>query len=395
MPCRTGSRMLLQLSILALFLLSMAGHSPGSEGNLRGPVTHLPRDIEQVLWWLPEETEAVVVSRGNVPTGNTSSTTAPWGPGSRAPQMDDFPKHTCEDLVAMTCIDPLVHCYPSAREHQEMAESLFGRKTASLFVKGVWWREDSTREVCDIIVFRDNTASRIFELLKSFPSTPRRVDGVEVLEIDLDHGDADEHWQPVPFDLNDLVRPRPSHRRYLAALSPSVYVAATSPELLSIVNRRMKGRYANRALPPELPVWRHVDPTVPAWGIRHYRPALADKAPLSMAKWDTNAEGLVFFCGSSPSPFVCLKYMSKSEDAGTRFLRMKANWRHIRDISTMLPMQRVNADCVETRLRINVPETEAKRDRWSLNIVATSRCLAVTYLPLLGFSCPELAMLGE
>jgi hypothetical protein len=27
----------------------------------------LADDIEQILWWLPEETEAVVISRGNVP----------------------------------------------------------------------------------------------------------------------------------------------------------------------------------------------------------------------------------------------------------------------------------------------------------------------------------------
>lgn len=395
MSCYTGSRMSLRMSTAVLCLLNVV-HWRAAEGGPRGQIAELPQDIEQVLWWLPEETEAVVVSRGNVPVRDTSSTpSVTVGPGLRAPQMDEFPKYTCEDLVAMTCSGTLAHFYPDIQQQNEVLKAVFGPSTASLFVKAVWWDRNETRETCDIIVFRDNTASRIIETLAGVPGTPRSICGVDVLEVDFNSGWTGEQYDSVPFDLNALSRPLHPNPGYFAAPRRNVYVVATSSELLRVIFERMNRRGANRALPPELPEWRHLDPTVPAWGLRHYRAAIADKDPLSMVKWDPNAEGLVFFGGSTPSPFVCLRYVSKSEDAGSRFLRMKANWRHIRDIGAMLPMQRVHADYVETRLRINVPETEAKRDRWSLNIVATYRCLAVTYLPLLGFSCPELAMISE
>ena len=41
-----------------------------------------------------------------------------------------------------------------------------------------------------------------------------------------------------------------------------------------------------------------------------------------MLKYDPEARGLVFFCGNNPSPFIALRYMSKSVDAEKRFVAM-------------------------------------------------------------------------
>jgi hypothetical protein len=61
-------------SLTALFLSVSAAVGAGQvvgptvKGSASSPKSsELPKDIDQVLWWLPEDTESVVISRGNVP----------------------------------------------------------------------------------------------------------------------------------------------------------------------------------------------------------------------------------------------------------------------------------------------------------------------------------------
>ena len=112
-----------------------------------------------------------------------------------------------------------------------------------------------------------------------------------------------------------------------------------------------------------------------------------------MLKRDPDAQGLVFFGGNEPSPFLALRYVSKSEDAGKRFVQMQADWFHVKDTSRMAPMNQIAADCVESRTRINVPPAELDgKPLTTLSEEMTGLCMGVMYLPWLGFSCPKVAM---
>jgi len=112
-----------------------------------------------------------------------------------------------------------------------------------------------------------------------------------------------------------------------------------------------------------------------------------------MLRYDPGAQGLVFFGANGPSPFLCLRYISKEEDSGHRFLRLKADYLNIEDASTLRPMRRVNAGCVEARVRTNVPPAEAMRDRegaWSAE--ATFHSIDTQYLLYLGLAWPNMPM---
>ena len=407
--------LLIQLPVAVLWTLGVVQRVVGQdEGTISSPVgarvvkhCELPKNIEQVLWWVPEETEAVLVSTGNVcvrerrvwpPPGAppTLPSGTPSPPTVVLPEL--LPDFEYQDIVAHSCIAPLAGGNPKlipTDTEGKMIWSFYGRKTADLFVKAVWWNKDATRELCDVVVFRDDTGSRIIEALAAFPNTPRDVRGVRVLEVDLNHGLYGEKNRPIPFDLNELGPVRPK-RRYLAAPRPNVYVNTTSVALMEIIIQRMKHKGKNRALPPDLPMWSYLDPTATAWGIRRYGRATADKDRLSMLKWDPKAQGLVFFCRSDPVQYIGLRYVSSNEDAGSRLLRMQAKWLHVPDPSSLPETRRISPNCVETRTRINVSPPEMDKRPWrTLSPEYTGISLHFAYLPWLGFSCPRVAIKGE
>jgi hypothetical protein len=377
---------------LSWSVLAMPG-MPAAAGD-ETPSIILPDDIEQVLWWLPAETEAVVVSRGQPPIPEFQQPTPQPPSAARKATIEPvagygYPKteYPYEDLVANHCIEPLVYfqgLYPGD-ERYRLINAHYGRKTATLFVKAVWWENKASRETCDIVVFRDNMAERLLTSLGAFPSVPRRLGNVPVLEIDLNNGVIPQE-QP----------------RWLAAPRPNVFVTTTSLELLKSIVERMTHRGATRALPPELPEWRYVDLEAPAWGIRHYQPAIATKDDSSMRKWDSNAKGLVFFGGEEPTPHLVLRYLSSSEDSAARFQHMQRNslakfLMREEHITRLAPAKTVERGCVETRTRINVSATQFDRSAEDgLSVEATFHfCMDSLFLPWLGFPVhPQEAILA-
>jgi hypothetical protein len=372
--------------------------APGQEAGRPLPPTrsapiqtgNLTDDIEQVLWWLPQDTEAVVVSKGNVPIKALQSAPPPtvtFGATS-TPTPPPECSYKYQDLVAMNCIEPLVHqtglCHDDL--YNKVLKSFYGPHTASLFVKAVWWEKDETRASCDIVVFQDDTAARIVKSFAALRNVAREFHGLRVIEVDLNTNFTPERY------FQYFGRPLKPDLRYLAAPRPNVYFAATNARLMEVLIERIKQRGKSRALPADLPEWQKFDPTVPAWGVRHYRPAVANKDLTSMLKRDPNAGGLVFFGGNRPAQFLCLRYVSKSEDAGSRFLRLKADYLNIKDSTALWPMQRISADCVESRLRPKAALAEAMREKeegswWTGELIF--HCIDTLYLPFLGFAWPE------
>ncbi len=352
------------------------------------------------MWWLPEETESVVVSRGNPPVAEYkpaetkpppgySGAYLPWPGGYVRPTDNQY-----QDLVAEQCIEPLVNRPPIFIDPQpeRLIQSLYGPKTAKLFGKAMRRNKAGGREMCDIVIFGDKTADRIIDSLTAFAQISRKIADVRVLEMDLNRYAAPHDQRADSFRMVPL----PPDRKWLAAPRSDVYVASTSSEFLNVIIERIKQRGARRALPPDLPEWRQLDLAAPAWGIRHYRPPTG-KDSLSMASRDPSAVGLVFFGANKPAPVLTLRYLSTSGDAPSRLLRMQT------ESLGMFPMReehrnslpdiaRVSQDCVESRTRIYVPPAEiVGKPLRNLDRGATEGfCMQMMFFRWLGFSCPSL-----
>lgn len=381
-------------------LLVPACLGAAERANYRTEQPDVSEDVEQVLWWFPAETEAVLVTRGSVRFGRTPLVTRSGtnkAPRASVDLRESRERHwELEDLVASRCVEPLIggYCYPDD-ERQTLLDAFFGPKTtAYLFVKAVWWEADETRQVCSVVLFRDDAAARLVDALSQFRHRQVSIRGLRVLVVDLNWGRSAEKPQRFSLDLDDV--PSVPKRRFIASPSPNAYIVTTSPGLMEQMLSRMSHRPDRRALPPHLPEWRYVDVTAATWGLRHYRAETADKDCLSMLEWDPRAQGLVFWGDSDPSPAIVLRYVSPSQNAHLKFRAMQTDWFHARDPSKLPVMRRIADNCVEARTQINVPQESMSEKPWTTLSVQTTRvCLDIAYLPWLGFSCPRIAFRSQ
>lgn len=342
---------------------------PSAAGAGLAPLGKISDEVDRVLCWLPGSTESLLVSHGTI-----SFETGPpaiIGPMGAA-RFDRIPAIAFEDLAAEECIGPLADLsvlYPHPLRDR-MVQQIYGLRTAVLFAKALSYDKEGIAETSDIVVFSDNTAKRKLEHLTSVPSLRQDYLGIHVFKVDLNDG------QVIPAD-----------HRWFASPSSTVFLATTSESLMKELVERMNRPGSRQALPSDLPEWQQLAPGAPAWGIRHYRGESADSDKTSMLKRDPNAKGLVLFCGGKPETCVRMRYISKSDDAGSRFMQMRADWRGMRKpkASFLARMQRISGDAVEERLRTNVSQEEALRDEMAMTVYATNYSVHMTYLPLLGF----------
>jgi hypothetical protein len=157
----------------------------------------------------------------------------------------------------------------------------------------------------------------------------------------------------------------------------------------------MEQRGASRALPPALSEWQQLDLSSPAWGLRHYRVETMNKDSLSMLVLDPHAKGLVFFGDNKPQPFLIMRYLSGTQDAGNRILDMQRKWLQrfpIRDehADNLPAWERISTECLESRARVNVLPNEVRGKPFTNLSVDASFFFAMDsmYLPWLGFSRP-------
>ena len=210
----------------------------------------LADDIEQVFWWLPEETEGVVVSRGNPPTKELWFESRTKG--------NDAPEFEYQDLVALNCIEPVMlgAVWPN-EEYGKMLHSFYGPKTATLFVKAAWWDKKQTRASCNIVVFRDDMAVKIVKAYSALRNVPSECEGVRVLKVDLCAEFAPEVLSRY-FDWQ-----LPPHFRCVAAPRPNVYFATTNFDLMKVLIERMKRRGKNQPCQPICPNGNNLIPLFP------------------------------------------------------------------------------------------------------------------------------------
>lgn len=238
--------------------------------------------VEQALWWLPADTQTVIVAEG---------------PFENDRFVDHREIRTSIRLAAEPDSGPLAG--------RKIALSVLGsRRFRAPTAKGAWRYEGAQ------IVVYEKPLGEAWELTRTLLLASveigsdtvaievERIRGLEVVATRMKHGD--EVW-------SELV----------AHPAPNVIVRATDRSYLEEVLTRMEKRAAKRALPPELPEWKLLPRATPVWAIRHFDRHDVDDDPSSplakepgIGERDDQALGLVFSFNPAKDRTATVHYLS-------------------------------------------------------------------------------------
>lgn len=265
---------------------SVSGEQPLSVGS-----------IDEVLWWLPPDTETVSVARGPFKAPQPSERPAPISPGDYL------------DRVLTAYQLGILQTVRAGRFYKGIAGS-----TVKFSVDGSRKFRAPTGlgsmryEGCAITVFESGMApsrsARINEMTQ-FANGVQTIAGERVMMFE----------EKLEEDVWKI---------YVAFPASNVLLCATNQEFLTQVLNRMQRKEAKRALPEDLPEWKQVNTNARFWAVRHYdrsntlfdpsTPVSGNKRPASWA--DEQAVGIVLeFDPDRSKAAVTVKYLSANKDA--------------------------------------------------------------------------------
>jgi hypothetical protein len=109
---------------------------------------------------------------------------------------------------------------------------------------------------------------------------------------------------------------------FVSQPQPGVLICATNQAFLEETLKRIGRKPDRRALPADLPEWKQVDVNAHVWAIRHYRKESAENDPSSPLRPkaaanvpDPDAIGLVFWYRPEIDKLIRVRYLSGAEDA--------------------------------------------------------------------------------
>jgi hypothetical protein len=249
--------------------------------------------IDEMLWWLPEDTETVSVARGPFKARRNSANISPS-------------KYLDYALTASALA--LFHTIRGGRFYKSLVGS-----TVKFGVEGSRKYRAPTSlggmryEGCHITVFESgmvpSRSARISEMTQ-LANRVQTIEGQRVMMFEEEM--EDDMW-----------------KIYVAFPASNVLLCATNQDFLTQVLNRMHHREAKRALPEDLPEWKQVNTNARFWAVRHYdrTDTLFDPStPVSgnnrAASWaDTQAVGIVLEFDSDRSKVVTVRYLSGNKDA--------------------------------------------------------------------------------
>lgn len=228
--------------------LAGAGSSSAADGP--PPPLDLPSAVEQALWWLPEDTETLIVARPFVLTRDPEV-----GP-PRTPTWRNFGAELGLNGEGQASKEkPAI---PALNDQlQQRVESLVmgGRRYESVSSFGAL-----RSEACTIVRFADDQPieeDRAASYRRQ-ASKVRTIAGREVFAF------------PGQFTKEPWMRSTDWEGVFVVLLDVRTLLIATSDRYLTEVLGRVAVRTGARALPDALPEWRQVDPLAPCWLLRHY-----------------------------------------------------------------------------------------------------------------------------
>jgi hypothetical protein len=270
----------------------------------------LPKAVDDALWWLPENTQTLIVAQG------------PWR--ATAPEhgsdVDALGLERTLQLMTLAAVG-------SEQLNPHLGNRLRGR-TIAFSIQGCRRFRFPHRlgmmrfEGASIAVFQDDLGAdgnALMDALIKQATKTETLAGVQVVTFDglMVRDEWDFYWglprRKVEGD------PEPT---YVAHPRANILIWANDRDYLTSVLARMTNRAATRAFPASLPEWNHLDATAKVWAFRHYdrkddaddptSPLTGRNAP---GRQDNEAVGLVFWLDSRNRNSAEIKYLSANKNA--------------------------------------------------------------------------------
>ena len=287
-----------------LIIIAFGGLFLSSTALSRAPVAPSPEAArwEQVLEWLPEDTETLTVA--------TKTFDFPKLPKP----VDDYHSVQRWSIVQQIALLPVCH---------------FNYLAEGLPAEGLFSELSGLKCLTSVEGYRRMTPEGKFWLMD--------YQGALVLQFDPAGNDqvkrffescqkkATETLELVsqPVAVFSFVNGKETRTYLLSQPRPGLVILATHEGYLEDTLKRMGGSSKKRALPADLPEWKLVDVKAAIWAIRHYRKDSADNDPTSplsstgLAKDhnDNAAVGFVFWYNPEAGKTMQARYLSGSNTA--------------------------------------------------------------------------------
>jgi hypothetical protein len=241
----------------------------------------LPARVEEVLWWLPEDTQTVVVAHG---------------PFDKERFLDQ------REFLAQLLLDSEAEEGPLAGRSIALTVK-GGRRFRSATTLGAWLYEGA-----DIVIYDKPLGDAGAAYKKSLMGP----EGFHLEDVDIKVEKIRGH---------DVIITREKAwddvwTTYVTQPSPNVLIQATDRSYLTEMLARIEHKSKTRALPAHLPEWKVLDVTKAIWAIRHYdlKDLAQDHTSPRSIMDDEQGIGLVFEFGAAKSRVATVKFLTGHGD---------------------------------------------------------------------------------
>lgn len=275
-------------------------------------------NLNQVLSWLPVDTETVLGANGPFA----------WDPKALSNDRPSQERLTAAELEMQTRMFPLTLLN---FENGGFGEFIKG-KTVSLAIEGSR-RFRAPRalglmryEGCLVILFSPTVSLDGAAFMRAAANSAVRFEEHNGTRIAVFEGKSeDDTWNTfVGFPRSNVA------------------IVATNLDYLVALLDRMRGTPGTRALSPNLSEWKHVDTKAPVWGVRHYQKQGAELDPSSPLLGqnaanvpDANAIGVTFSFAPATERTATVDYFSTNPDVR----RILSGYLMMEDAATAAPRE--------------------------------------------------------
>jgi hypothetical protein len=274
--------------------------------------------LNQVLSWLPVDTETVLVANGPFA----------WDPKALSNDSPSQERLSAKELEMQSRMFPLTLLN---FKNGGLGEFVKG-KSVSLAVEGSRrFRPPRALglmryEGCLIMVFIQTTSLDGAAFMRAAANSAVRFEEHNGTRVAVfEEKSEDDTWNTfVGFPRSNVA------------------VVATNLDYLVGLLDRMRGMAGTRALPPNLSEWKHVDTNAPVWGMRHYQKQGAELDPSSPLLGqnaanvpDANAIGITFSFAPSVERSATVDYFSTNPDVR----RILSGYLMMEDAATAAPRE--------------------------------------------------------
>ena len=250
------------------------------------------QQIEQMLSWLPTDTESVTAAVGPMLMPRMSRE-------SDGTMTIEKSAHEVEDTFKQYSLLLLLPLAESIKKEPIVAAVEGSRGFRAPTGLGMMRFEGSV-----IAVFAGDITNRADSFWKDSAKRILRTEQIDGCKVGVFQDKREEDLWTT----------------YVAFPKPNIAVVATDRDYLREVLARINGKHGERALPDWLPEWKHVDTHSEFWAVRHYRNNAASTDPTvpfgrsQGEEQDDKAIGLTFSFDPGKANTATITYLSGNEN---------------------------------------------------------------------------------